>query len=128
MVPDPVAEAAPPRVLIVEDNPLVAMMLEDLVADLGHRHLGSEDMAGPALRGRVEAGAEPALVDLDLADGPTGLGLVDALAGRGIASIMVSGQIGSVPERHGATALLPKPIDERALAGAIAAVRGVGGG
>lgn len=110
------------RVFICEDNPIIAMMLEDLVADLGHTVVGMADAAGPALRACLEAGAELALVDLDLADGATGLDLVGRLAGHGVPSIIVSGQTGSVPHGHRAAALVPKPIDEKALAGAIASV------
>lgn len=110
------------RIFICEDNPIVTMMLEDIVADLGHSLAGTADMAEPALRGCLQSGADLALVDLDLADGPTGLGLVRDLAHHGIPSIVVSGQVATVPPGHLAAALVAKPIDERVLAGAIASV------
>ena len=110
------------KIYICEDNALVAMMIEDLVVDLGHQCAGIADASGPALRGAEATGAELALVDLDLADGPTGLRIVQALARRGVPSIIVSGQAGSAPPNHGAAAILTKPIDEAALASAIASV------
>lgn len=113
------------RIFICEDNAIVALMLEDVVADLGHEPVGVADASDVALEGAVAAGAELVLVDVDLADGPTGLGLVAELARRGIPSIVVSGQVATVPKGHGASALLSKPIDEEALAGAIATVKGL---
>lgn len=110
------------RIFICEDNPVVTMMLEDVVADLGHAVAGTADAGGAALEACLASGAELALVDLDLADGPTGLDLVAALATRGVPSIVVSGQTASVPQGHRAAALVPKPIDEGGLAAAIASV------
>ena len=115
------------RIYVCEDNALVAMMIEDLVLDLGHECAGIADASDPALRGCEATGAELALVDLDLADGPTGLKLVADLADRGVPSVVVSGQAGAVPLGHRAAALVTKPIDEAALAAAIASVeRGAG--
>ncbi len=112
------------RIAICEDNALVAMMIEDLVLGLGHECACIADASGPALCLCEETCADLALVDLDLADGPTGLMLVAALADRGVPSIVVSGQVGAVPPGHRAAALVSKPIDEAALAAAIAAVEG----
>ena len=115
------------KIYVCEDNALVAMMIEDLVVDLGHDCAGVADASGPALRGCEATGAELALVDLDLADGPTGLTLVADLAARGVPAIIVSGQAGAVPSGHRAAALVTKPIDEAALAAAIASVERGGG-
>lgn len=116
------------KIFICEDNALVAMMLEDLIADLGHEPVGIADTSRRALEGIDLSGAELALVDLDLADGPTGLGLVADLRRRGVPAIIVSGQTATVPLDHGAVALVPKPIDEHAFIAAIDAAAAAGAG
>ncbi|MBJ3778441.1 response regulator [Acuticoccus mangrovi] len=111
-------------IFVCDDNALIAMMLEDLIETLGHRCCGVASAFSPALEGAVENGATLALVDLDLADGATGLTLVGALAEHDIPSIIISGQAHSVPPGHGAVALFEKPVDEVALSAAIQRVVG----
>jgi two-component system, response regulator PdtaR len=59
------------------------------------------------------------MVDLTLADGRTGLGLVASLAGLGIPSIIMSGEARLVPRPTPARAVLEKPFNEGHLARAI---------
>ena len=61
------------RVLVVEDEILVAMEIENIVEDMGHRPIG---VAQDSKRARELAkDAELAFVDLNLVDGPTGIEL-----------------------------------------------------
>lgn len=58
------------RILIVEDQPLIAMTLEDAVIGLGHEIVGVAACKADALPlGEI---ADVALVDVFLLDGPTG--------------------------------------------------------
>lgn len=107
------------RILICEDNALVAMMVEELLVDLGHQPVGIADAMTPALEAAEAGAAEVALVDLGLADGPTGLALVAELRRRGVPSVIVSGRSEALPENHGAAAVVLKPIDEGDLIAAI---------
>lgn len=70
------------RLLLVEDEPLIALDLEALVASFGHEIVGVAD----TLKSAVElAGAhrpDAALVDLNLRDGMTGKEVARALTGR----------------------------------------------
>jgi len=64
-------------VLIIEDEPLIAMQLEQLVESLGHRICGTATTRGQARQ--VVAERQPGLVlaDIQLADGSSGLDAVD---------------------------------------------------
>lgn len=116
------------RVLICEDNWLIALGLQQIVADLGHECCGVSNTYDGALQTASEAGAEVALVDLDLADGWTGLRVVDALAERGTPAIIVSGQAESIDRPHRAVGILSKPVDVRALAAVLDSVAAGRGG
>jgi hypothetical protein len=62
------------------------------------------------------------LVDLNLADGRTGLGLVEALAQLQVPTINVSGETHTVPEATSAKVILSKPFNENGLAKALATI------
>lgn len=76
------------RLLLVEDNPLVAMMLEEELTRGGHLLLGPTASAADA---REIVAGEPcdcAIIDMDLLDGRTGGDLAAELA-RGSATPVV---------------------------------------
>lgn len=110
------------KIVVCEDNFVIALDLEGLVEDLGHKCCGIASRSDEALQMAEEEGADLVLVDLDLADGPTGLDLVDALAARNIPSIIVSGQPTRVGEGHAANAVLPKPVNKPLLCKKIAEI------
>lgn len=62
------------------------------------------------------------MVDLNLADGRTGLGLVNTLADLCIPSVIVSGETHTLPATTWAKAVVSKPFDENLLAQALADV------
>jgi two-component system, response regulator PdtaR len=111
----------PLRVLIVEDELLIAMELERLVREAGHEPVGAAADAGQALRLARDARPELALVDLNLRDGRTGPEIVRALArDLGVAGLFVTASRGSVPaDFAGALGVLGKPLDEGRLAPAL---------
>lgn len=69
----------PVDVLIIEDEPLIASHLEDIVTDAGHRVVGNATTATEA--GVIFADKRPGLVlsDMQLADGSSGADAVDAI-------------------------------------------------
>ncbi|MFZ9395725.1 MAG: response regulator [Erythrobacter sp.] len=105
-------------VLIIEDEPLIAMQLEDLVTSLGHRVFGTAATRSQA-RDAV-TGALPGLVlaDIQLADGSSGLDAVDDILS--IAEVPVI-FITAYPERlltgdrPEPTYLVTKPFKERTV-------------
>jgi CheY-like chemotaxis protein len=62
------------------------------------------------------------MVDLNLAEGRTGLALVNTLADLCIPSVIVSGETHTLPETTWAKAVVSKPFNEAMLAQALAAV------
>ena len=52
--------SGPQRILIVEDEPLIAMMLEDFLDALGKTHSGTADSVAPALDLIAAGGIETA--------------------------------------------------------------------
>ncbi len=83
------------RILIVEDEALIAMMLADSLEDAGHEVVGPAATMAEALA--LCAGAAPppelAVLDIDLGDGGSGVDVARALMERwGVPSILASGQ------------------------------------
>jgi CheY-like chemotaxis protein len=71
-------------ILIVEDEPLIAMMLEDFLDALGHTVAASCDNVADAL-GQVERGSfDVAILDVRLKDGEQIWPVADALADAGL--------------------------------------------
>lgn len=76
-----IAEQIAADILIIEDEPLIAMDLEVLVSDLGHRVQGVARTHAEAVRavGRQRPGL--VLADIQLADGSSGLEAVNEILG-----------------------------------------------
>ena len=82
------------RVLIVEDEALIAWMLADSLEGAGHEVIGPAAAMAEALA-VCEAAAPPelAVLDINLRDGSNGVALARALLGRwGVRSIFASAQ------------------------------------
>jgi len=96
-------------ILIVEDEPLIAMMLEDFLETLGHKVVASCDSVGAALE-RVEAGGfEVAIIDVSLKDGQV-WPVADRLAAAGIPFVLATGgHVEPPPAAHADAPVLAKP-------------------
>lgn len=109
------------RVLIVEDEPLIAMMVEDFLDLLGHRAAGTADRVEAALE-LVRGGAfDLAIVDVNLSRGEQAWPVADALAAAGKPFILATGSGGEdIEPRHQDRPVLFKPFTldgiEKALA------------
>ena len=109
-------------VLIIEDEPLISMQLEDLVASLGHEIYGTAATRTQAQE--IVANGNPGLVlaDIQLADGSSGLDAVDDILAIGSVPVIF---ITAFPERlltgdrPEPTYLVTKPFDERTVRAAI---------
>jgi DNA-binding response OmpR family regulator len=78
------------RVLIVEDEPMIALNLEDVLIDAGFRIAGVVGQLEKALV-LIESGAcDAAIVDANL-DGVSAVPVANALATRGLPFIVLSG-------------------------------------
>ncbi|KQM98868.1 response regulator [Sphingomonas sp. Leaf25] len=115
------------RILVVEDEPLVAFDTEYFLTASGFEIAATVDSVADALR-VIEGGTEVDLVlaDINLVDG-SGLDVARTAHGRGIPVLLVTG---SCPEgaRVFAAGCLAKPYPQKDLLGAINAIGAVIGG
>ncbi|SEM61701.1 CheY chemotaxis protein or a CheY-like REC (receiver) domain [Sphingomonas gellani] len=82
---------APTRILIVEDEPLISMMLEDFLDVLDKQVAGTADTVDAALA-LIDAGqVEAAILDLNLRAGEKSTPVAEALAGKGIPFVFATG-------------------------------------
>ena len=103
-------------VLIVEDEPLIAMMLEDFLETLGHRVAGTCETLEEAIE-KVEAGGfDLAIIDVQLKDGQQVWPLADRLAEQGTPFIIATGgHVEPPPEQHADAPVLTKPYTIEAI-------------
>ena len=96
-------------ILIVEDEPLIAMMLEDFVEGLGHSTVGSADTVEDALDYVARGGFDLVILDVNL--GKTECWpIADALAGRSIPFILATGgHVSKPPSQYAGVPTLQKP-------------------
>ncbi len=107
-------------ILIVEDEPLIAMMLEDFLETLGHEVVGTCDSVEEALE-RVDAGGfDLAIVDVQLKDGKQVWPVADQLAEKGTPFVLATGgHIDPTPDHHSSVPILSKPYTIDAIAPAL---------
>lgn len=109
------------RLLVVEDEALVAMMLEDMLGDLGCTVVGPAGTLAAALE-LCRAPVDGALLDVNVGGQPV-YPVADALAARGIPFLFVTGYAGTdIEPRYGRALTLRKPFDTDSLARAVAAL------
>jgi CheY-like chemotaxis protein len=105
------------KVLVVEDEPIIALDLERILTNAGHETIGPASTLEQALA--YAPMSDVAFVDLGLADGPSGGSLARRLMDRfGIKVIFVTGDSRSVGHGlEGAVEIIGKPFtDDRILA------------
>jgi len=109
------------RILIIEDEVLVAMELRFVLEDLGHEVVGTVADARTARRVSLETDVELALVDIHLSDGPTGIELGRELAQQcGVTVVFMTANPGMVGDGvAGTIGVLSKPTDEHAVQTAV---------
>jgi CheY-like chemotaxis protein len=97
-------------ILLVEDEPLIAMMLEDFLESMGHIVTATVDTVADALAKVAEGGFEVAIVDIHLKGGEHAWPVADALAARSIPFILATGgHIDPPPPEHADVPVLAKP-------------------
>lgn len=118
-----IARQSATRVLIIEDEPLIAMQLEDLVRRLGHDLCCVAATRNQAVREAARCRPGLVLADIQLADGSSGLDAVDDIQAQGEVPVVV---ITAFPERlltgnrAEPTYLVTKPFREEAVRATIA--------
>lgn len=108
------------KVLIIEDEAMIALMLEDTIAALGHDVSGIAATLGEAQRHVAKGGFDLAIVDCHL-KGEDAWPAVDMLASAGIPFILSSGgSLADMPAAYADRPLLSKPYSMAAISDALA--------
>ena len=82
---------SPMNVLIVEDEPLIAMMLEDFLDVLDKRAIGPADTVAHALAMVEQGGIDIAILDVNLRGGEKSTPVAAALAAKDIPFVFATG-------------------------------------
>ena len=98
------------RVLIVEDEPVVAMCLEDMLQTLGCETVGPAARLAEGLTLAEQEDLGAAILDINLA-GERSTPIAEALQRRGVPFAFASGY-GATPEGFEALPLIEKPYRE----------------
>ena len=107
------------RILVVEDEMLVAMNIEDMLLALGHDVAGIASRLGPALQLAREGAFDLAMLDVNLA-GETSFPVAEILRERGIPFLFATGYgAEGIEEGYRGAPVLQKPFRERDLQAAL---------
>lgn len=114
----------PLRILVVEDEFLIALELESLLRDAGHDVVGIAASSAEALALGRELSPDLAFVDVHLADGPTGVDVARQLATQNeVIVLFMTANAKRIPEDFaGARGVIAKPYTERGVNEALAYV------
>lgn len=108
------------KIMIVEDEALLALELEEEVEAAGHLVIGQAMNRTKALAILEDQKPEFAFVDVHLTDGPTGLDVGKHLAECGIPYVFVTGNLKRIPEDFvGALGVIEKPYTMNGLQNAL---------
>ena len=108
------------RILIVEDEPLVAFDNEHFLSDRGFKVVATVDSVADAVRAIGVHEIDLVLADVDLADG-NGIDVAHAAHGRGVRVLFVTGTC-PLEAQALAVGCLAKPYSQRDLLDALEAV------
>jgi len=110
------------RVLVVEDEPMIRLLLDDMLSELGYTMAAEAGRLDEALALAKEGEFDIAILDVNL-DGQPINPVVDVLIGRGVPFVFVSGYAKrGILQQHSQVPLLQKPFQADGLARALAAV------
>ena len=111
------------RVLVVEDEIMVSMMLEDRLESAGYCVLAAANLADALKLAREEL-IDVAVLDVNLG-GERSFPVADALRKRGIAFTFASGYgVEGLPPEYRGEAVLQKPYDTKTLLGLLTSLQG----
>src|SRR5579862_4795789 len=110
------------RVLVVEDEPMIRLLLDDMLADLGYTMAAEAGRLDEALAKANDGEFDVAILDVNLNGQPI-TPVVEVLVRRGVPFVFATGygQRG-VPEAYRSTVTLQKPFQLEALEQALKAI------
>jgi DNA-binding response OmpR family regulator len=109
------------RVLVVEDEAMIAMLVEDMILDFGSEVVGPASKIEDALALAQDADLDAAILDVKVGEAVV-FPVADRLRERGIPFIFASGYgSATLPTRFVGSPTLPKPFSYDLLAEALGA-------
>jgi two-component sensor histidine kinase/DNA-binding response OmpR family regulator len=103
------------RVLLVEDEALVAMMIQECLTEYGHSVVGPIGRAAEALAAAREGDFDAAILDINLGDAMA-YPVAEILSARGVPFVFVTGyEADTVDDRFSDVPVLQKPIERQML-------------
>jgi two-component sensor histidine kinase len=111
----PLRLASGNRVLLVEDEILVAMMMRDLLTESGLTVVGPFGRLSEAMIAAVHQDLDAGIIDVNLG-GEFVYPVADVLVARGIPFVFVTGYgVESIDDRFGQVPIIKKPVQRQAL-------------
>ena len=112
---------APLRVLVVEDEMTIALLIEDMLEEMGHEVVAMAMRLTPALKCAQTAEIDFAILDVNL-DGSLSFPVADVLQRRGVRFAFASGYgSGGLAPAYSQHTMIRKPFDMGTLQRAIEA-------
>jgi DNA-binding response OmpR family regulator len=111
------------RILIVEDEPLVAFDNEHMLGEAGYEVVATVDSFADAAAAIAAEAIDLVLTDISLAGDGDGLDVARAAAAKGVPVLIVTGHCTEEAQSL-ALGCLAKPYSERVLLGALDAIDG----
>lgn len=110
------------KVLVVEDEALVAMLVEDALLDAGFSVIGPAATVDEAMALLAQERPDAVVLDLNLA-GETSTPVADVLAQRGVPFVVATGYgAEGLPPGHAKVPVLAKPYDPDELTGTLSRI------
>jgi DNA-binding response OmpR family regulator len=111
----------PLKVLIIEDEALLAMELESLVEDAGHSVVGWATSSAEAMAMADATEADIAFVDIHLSDGPSGIDVAKYIGERKSSTVVfMTANPKRIPDHFaGAIGVIAKPYTMNGLTSAL---------
>ncbi len=110
------------RVLVVEDEPLIAMLIETMLEDVGFEVVATASTLKAGLAAVGETELDLAILDMMLGREPS-FAIADMLNDRGVPFLFASGNGElELPEAHAARHVLSKPFAQADLQKSLAAL------
>lgn len=107
------------QVLIVEDEQLVAMLVEDMLEDLGYKVSAVAANLRAGLQAAEQVQPDLAVLDVNLA-GEKSFPIAEALLKKGVPFVFASGYgVSGVRETYPSAPVIQKPFTQAALADAL---------
>ena len=118
----PDSNKAFPRILVVEDEYLIRMLLEDMLVDLGYEVAAAVGTVAEASEAAANGQFDAAILDVNV-DGKEIYPVADILAKRGVPFVFVSGYgEDSLAERYRGRPSLQKPFQAEQIQATLAAL------